>query len=214
VKIVSDTVFFVYLNTVHDAISGFACQNPVMKDLHAIYTVGQTVRLEFRKWDDRLHYHWDAQILEVLVDRVLVGMQAGTVFHHVTRGFDVRLDHDGMLAFWDGRWYSGGPDFASGTRRVLEYYFNIGTPPEFLPGLIRVIDLELDLKARPDLSLEEFDWDEFHAAKQRFGYPDWLERRVHLAALEVRELLKQREWPVLDAQETSADFGWMNRGSS
>jgi uncharacterized protein len=183
-----------------------------MPDLRTIYTTHQTVHLEFRKWDDRLHYHWDVQVLEVHTDRVLVGMNAGTIFHHITRGHDITLEHDGELGFWNGRWFSGGPDFAAGTRRVLEYYFNVGTPPEFTPGEITVIDLELDLKAKPDLTLEEFDWDEFFEAKEKYGYPAWLERRVRQAALEVRDLVTRREWPVLEPQTTDAGFDWMNRG--
>jgi len=185
-----------------------------MTDLRALYTVGETVRLEFRKWDDRLHYHWDAQILEVYADRALVGMKAGTIFHHVSRGYEIALEHDGELAFWDGRWFSGGPDFAAGTRKVLEYYFNVNTPPEFEPGRIALVDLELDLKARPDLRLEEFDWDEFQEARQKYAYPEWLERRVRRAALEIRELVTRREWPVLEPQTTDAAFDWMNRGPS
>ena len=185
-----------------------------MTDLRALYTVGETVHLEFRKWDDRLHYHWDASVLETHTDRVLVGMKAGTVFHHVTRGHEIALPHDGELAFWDGRWFSGGPDFAPDTRRVLEYYFNVGTPPEFTSGRITVIDLELDLKARPDLTLEEFDRDEFVEAKASFGYPAWLERRVRAAALEVRELVGRQEWPILEPQVTDESFDWMDRGPS
>lgn len=185
-----------------------------MIDLRALYKPGETVRLEFRKWDDRPHYHWDASVLEVHRDRVLVGMKAGTVFHHVTRGYETALEHDGELAFWDGRWFSGGPDFAAGTRDVLEYYFNVGAPPEFAVGRITMVDLELDLKAKPDLSLEEFDWDEFEEAKQKYAYPAWLERRIRLAAQEIRDLVEGREWPVLEPQVTDSNFGWMNRGPS
>jgi uncharacterized protein len=185
-----------------------------MTDLRTIYAPNQTVHLEFRKWDDRSHYHWDVRVLEVHADRVLVGMKAGTVFHHVTRGHEIALEHDGELAFWDGRWFSGGPDFVVGTRNVLEYYFNVGTPPEFETDKITVVDLELDLKAKPDLTLEEFDWDEFFEAKAKYGYPAWLERRVRQAALEVRDLFARREWPVLEPQVTDAGFDWMNRGPS
>ena len=182
-----------------------------MNALTDLYVVGQTVTLEFRKWDDRVHYHWDAQVLEVFEDRVLVGSKAGTVFHHLSRGKTITLDHDARLAFWQGRWFSGGPDLEPHNERVLEYYFNIGTPPEFLADRIVVIDLELDLKARPDLTLEEFDWDEFFEAKAKFGYPDWLECRVRLAALEVRELLSRAEWPCLAPQATDDGFSWMQR---
>jgi uncharacterized protein len=183
----------------------------LVPDLRTLYSPGQEVRLEFRKWDDRLHYHWQARMLEVFADRVLVGSLAGTVFHHVSREQTITLEHDARLAFWQGGWFSGGPDLEPGTDRVIEYYFNIGTPPEFSPDRIVAIDLELDLKARPDLSSETFDLDEFLEAKQHYGYPDWLERRVKLAALEVRELLSRAAWPVPGVQALDPNFAWLDR---
>jgi hypothetical protein len=188
-------------------------------DLRDLYAVNQSVTLEFRKWDDRLHYFWNAGVLEVFADRVLVASRAGTVFHHVTRGRTITLEHDARLAFWQGRWYSGGPDLEPRrdtdleprSERVLEYYINIGTPPEFRADRIVVVDLELDLKARPDLTLEEFDWDEFLEAKSRFAYPAWLERRVRLAAQEVRDHFSRAEWPCLAPQRSGADFAWLQR---
>ena len=198
-----------------------------MPDLRSLYSVGQPLTLEFRKWDDRLHYHWGASVLEVFEDRVLVGSSAGTVFHHVTKGRTIVLDHDARLAFWQGRWFSGGPDLEPrrdsdretrrdpdlepGPQRVIEYYINIGTPPEFHADRITVVDLELDLKSRPDLTLEEFDWDEFQDAKARYGYPEWLERRVVLAAQEVRELFSRAAWPCLAPQAPGEGFAWLQR---
>jgi protein associated with RNAse G/E len=73
------------------------------------------------------------------------------------------------------------------------------------------IDLELDLKARPDLSVEEIDLEEFLEAKEKYAYPDWLERRVKLAALEVRGLLSRAQWPVLGAQVLDPTFVWLDR---
>ena len=182
-----------------------------MLDLTTLYTPNQIITLEFRKWDDRLHYHWQASVLEVFTDRVLFGFRAGTIFHHVTRDKTITLDHDGRVAFWRGAWFSGGPDLQSGTNAVLEYYFNINTPAEFYPNKIVTIDLELDLKARPDLSVEEFDLDEFLEAKQKYAYPEWLERRVNLAALEVRDLLSRAAWPVPGVQATDPRFAWLDR---
>lgn len=188
-------------------------------DLRTVYAPDALVRVEFLKWDDRLHYWWDALVLEVAADRLLVGMSAGTVFHHASRGYDLRLDHDGRIAFWRNRWYSGGPDLVAGDLRadpgrVIEYYFNVGAPPEFAPGRVRSVDLELDIKVRPDLTLEAFDLDEFEAARARYGYPAWLARRVRDAAREVERLVARREWPVLAPQSTPDGFRWMDRGPS
>ena len=48
-------------------------------------------------------------------------------------------------------------------------------------------------------------------AKQKYAYPDWLERRVKLAALEVRDLLSCAQWPVLGAQALGPRFAWLDR---
>jgi protein associated with RNAse G/E len=180
-------------------------------DLASLYAPGDVVRLEFRKWDDRLHYWWDALVIEVRETAVLVGMSAGCVFHHVTRGFDLVLEHDGRLAFWPDRWYSGGPDLEPGSERVLEYYFNIGTPPQLAPGLITVVDLEVDVKVRPDHRMERFDLDEFEEAAARYGYPAWLRRQITASLTELDRLIEEGRWPLLPPQ-SDHDRDWLARG--
>lgn len=168
------------------------------------------MRVEFLEWDDTPHYSWDARVERVFTDGLLLSMRAGNRFCHHAKGFEIALEHDAEVLFRRGQWWSGGPDFVPGTRRVLEYYLNVNTPPEFGSGRVRCVDLQIDLKVRPDHHAEEFDRDEFERAAAHYGYPAWLRRRVEQTLHELRATLEAGEPPFLERQMGGAD-GWLSR---
>ena len=159
------------------------------------YSVGQKLRIEFWKYPAHaLHYWWEARICELRDEGLLVHMPLGFEFHHVSKNRRLRVDHQAYVAFFAGRWYSGGPDLdAEG--RVLEYYWNIQTPPRFESGRIWQYDLEIDIKCRADHSCEVFDVEEFEAKAPH--YPtEWVQQAAR-AVQQVEQHVKQQEWPVL-----------------
>jgi protein associated with RNAse G/E len=160
-----------------------------------MYEPGQCVRLEFWKYpEDRLHYWWEAEVREVREGAVLLYMPLGFEFHHESKGRVLRVDHQGYVAFFQGRWYSGGPDLdAEG--RVLEYYWNIQTPPRFEPRRIWQYDLELDVKCKADHRCQTFDLEEF-AARARLYPEEWVRQATQAVAAVERHMLRG-EWPVL-----------------
>lgn len=180
----------------------------------SMYTPGQVVRVEFYKYPERRrHYWWEARVVEVRRDgaapdglsAVLLHMPVGFSFHHESKGLTLRMDHQAFVAFFAGRWYSGGPDLdASG--RVLEYYWNVQTPPTFEPDRIWQYDLELDVRARADHVTQVRDVDEFEA--RRHLYPaDWVEAAWR-AVEEIRTHMREARWPVLPP---STPGPWMAR---
>ncbi|HEX2865085.1 MAG TPA: DUF402 domain-containing protein [Deinococcales bacterium] len=182
-----------------------------MEPLDRLYRPGQVIQVQFLEWDDAPHYAWKAEVAEVSEGRVLTHLKAGSVFHHQARGYDLTVEHDGFVAFWAAGWFSGGPDLDPASGRVLEYYFNVNTPPEFTPAGITAVDLQLDVKVHPDHTARLFDEDEFAAAAERFRYPPWLARRAHKAAGDVLALVASGAWPMRP-REDSPDAGWLDRG--
>ncbi|WP_036270421.1 DUF402 domain-containing protein [Meiothermus rufus] len=158
------------------------------------YAIGQTLRIEFWKYPAHtLHYWWEAQVCELREGAVLVHMPLGFSFHHVSKQRRVQVAHQAYVAFWVGRWYSGGPDLdAEG--QVLEYYWNIQTPPRFEPKRIWQYDLEIDLKCRADHTCQIFDLEEF-AAKAPLYPAEWVEEALR-AIRQVEQHMRQRAWPV------------------
>lgn len=170
------------------------------------YRQGQTLRLEFWKYpQQRLHYWWMGQVVEIREGAVLLHMPLGFEFHHESRGQTLRVDHQGYVAFFEGGWYSGGPDLDL-QGRVLEYYWNIQTPPRFEPGRIWQYDLELDVRCKADHTCLVVDQEEF--AAKAGAYPEaWVES-AQKAVEEVRLHVREGRWPVRPAEE---DRGWLER---
>lgn len=159
------------------------------------YQIGQTLRVEFWKYPaDTLHYWWEAQVYELREEGVLVYMPLGFEFHHVSKNRLLRVDHQAYVAFFVGRWYSGGPDLdAEGS--VLEYYWNIQTPPRFEPDRIWQYDLEIDVKCKADHTCQAFDLEEF-ATKAPLYPAEWVEQATQ-AVQQVERHVRRQQWPVL-----------------
>lgn len=159
------------------------------------YRSGQVLRVEFWKYpEQRLHYWWEAQVLEVREEGLLTLLPLGSWFHHESRGRQIHLEHEGRVAFFPGRWYSGGPDLDD-KGEVLEYYWNLQTPPVFEASRIWQYDLELDLRAKADHTAQVFDEAEF--AAKRSLYPKVWVRSVYAALNEIKERMERSLWPVL-----------------
>jgi len=171
------------------------------------YRPRDRLRIEFYKYpENRLHYWWEAEVVEVREEGVLVYMPLGFEFHHESKHRVMRVDHQAYVAFFVGRWYSGGPDLdAEGN--VLEYYWNIQSPPRFEPGRIWQYDLELDVKCKADHTCQVFDTEEF-AARRWLYPPEWVEQATR-AVQEVKQLVLAGGWPVLPRGEGRE---WLERG--
>lgn len=77
---------------------------------------------------------------------------------------------------------------------MLEYYWNIQTPPVFEPDRIWQYDLDLDVKCRANHDCVVVDRDEFEA--RRGLYPaEWISKAI-LAVDEVCTLVRGGGWPV------------------
>lgn len=171
-----------------------------------MYEPGQRLRLEFWKYpEERLHYWWEAEVREVREGAVLLYMPLGFEFHHESKRRVVRVDHQAYVAFFEGRWYSGGPDLDT-EGRVLEYYWNIQTPPRLEPQRIWQYDLELDVRCKADHRCQTYDLEEF-AARAPLYPVEWVERAQE-AVMEIERHMRRGEWPVLPPGEAG---DWLER---
>ena len=170
------------------------------------YTPGERLRLEFWKYPEhRLHYWWEAEVAEAREGAVLLYMPIGFEFHHQSKGKTVQVNHQGYIAFFADRWYSGGPDLDA-QNQVLEYYWNIQTPPLFEPRRIWQYDLELDVRCKADHTCAVVDQDEFEAKVPLYPH-EWV-KSARSALEEVQTHVRERRWPVLPP---SKDLGWLER---
>ena len=119
------------------------------------------------KWGGGPHY---SGTVYVLGDDDLGTWLWGPCGRTVSRGSQVafRTDQDLVAllpvhGWWSATWWLGHPE--------VELYVNIQTPAERAAGVIRYIDLDLDVVRLVDGTCEIVDQDEFEAHQVELGYP-------------------------------------------
>lgn len=80
-------------------------------------------------------------------------------------------------AWWSASWWLDSPD--------VELYVNINTPVERLPGVLRYVDLDLDVVRLVDGTCEIVDREEFALHQVELGYPADIVAATAAAADEV-----------------------------
>jgi protein associated with RNAse G/E len=130
--------------------------------------VGDAVRVVYRKYDGRLHWHAVLDRLGEDEHGVWLGAGIGVPWR---RGNEppVVLDPHVMLFPRDGWWVAA---FNAEPRRT-EIYVDMTTVPQWpTPDEVSMIDLDLDvLRMRADGAVHLVDEDEFAEHQVAFGYP-------------------------------------------
>src|SRR5207244_12589382 len=98
-------------------------------------------------------------------------------------------DH-GLVEIPGGSWVLRRVDFRADGRTIGELY-NIQTPVEFRPGLVRYIDLEVDVVRRADGRVEVVDEDDLEHAVEIGGISPMLTETALTIAQRLADLLRR-----------------------
>lgn len=135
----------------------------------ATQPLGELVRVEYTKYDGRPHRGYPAIRLGDDEHGTWIGVP-GREFIEATRPFEFKYEDPYVLLVPRHRWWTAM--FNAPTRRT-EIYCDIATPAAWDGDVVRMVDLDLDVRRRRDADeVELLDEDEFEAHRQRFGYPD------------------------------------------
>lgn len=156
-------------------------------------SLAQSVTVSARKYDGTEHRRWKALLVR----------RAGSLLV-LDAKFEEEICHDllGIIApgtvsieyYWLDRWYNIFR-FLEPAGNLRNYYCNVNVPPEFESGVLRYIDLDIDVLVAPDLSYTVVDEDEFCANARRYNYPQALQQRARQALKEIVALIEAREFP-------------------
>ena len=128
------------------------------------------VRVECRKWPDDPHWEFDSTYLGVDAHGTWVGITEGTLLASPTRAFQATADHVTLVphdAWWLATFY--GAD----QRRPFDTYVDVATPAVWHgEGLVRAVDLDLDVIRGTTGRVWVDDEDEFAAHRVSLDYPD------------------------------------------
>lgn len=161
---------------------------------------GATLPVRSTKYDGSLHYAYDVTVVDDSGDRLLAWAHAGTPLRsyrgprasprNFLRVHEVGRDWN-LEVMWDTDW------------RPNKHYVNIALPSTWDDGVLRFVDLDLDISWWADGRVVLLDVDEFDEHRARFGYPDALVDRAWRAVDEVRGLIATRTAPF-----DGALYGW------
>jgi hypothetical protein len=144
------------------------------------------------KFDGSHHYRYDVTVVDDAGDRLIVWGPAGTVFDSYRGRFTSRRhflwlhyrDRDWNLeVLWEHDWTPN------------KHYVNVALPSQWDDGVLRFVDLDLDVSWWADGTVNLLDEDEFATHRERWSYPDWLVTRAWGAADRVRAMIAERTPP-------------------
>jgi uncharacterized protein len=154
------------------------------------FTLGEPVRIEMEKWGGRPHWHIPGCWLGTDEHGDWVGIPAGTLM--VRPGLEIVSEFDQV-----GLVPAAGSDAERGFLATFHeppapvwVYVDMTTPPVWDGGVVRAVDLDLDVIRGREGDVVVDDEDEFAEHQVAFGYPPEIvalaeasRDRVHAAIL-------------------------------
>lgn len=123
-----------------------------------------------RKWPDSPHWQFDAVSLGADGHGHWIGIPEGTWLERPGAGFYATVDHVTLVphdAWWVATFYGTDP------RRAVDIYVDIATPATWHgKGLVRCVDLDLDVVLGTAGRAWVDDEDEFAHHRVSLAYPD------------------------------------------
>ena len=151
------------------------------------------------KYDGRIHRRWRARVVRregslIVLDGVFEEEVRHPLLGTIARGTR------SVEYYWTNRYYSIFR-FTEPTGKLRNFYGNINLPPHEEGGVLRFIDLDIDVLVAPDFTYQVLDEDEFDANAAHFDYPSDVRRRAHEALDELVALVRERRFPFDEASD-------------
>ena len=134
-------------------------------------TVGDPVRMVFRKWGDRPHWEFDALVLGSDQHGVWLGAPAGTTVARPGTSYVAQAAFVSLVPpdqAYVATFYAPHPN---GPGDPVELYVDITTVPAWADGRVTTVDLDLDVVRGRSGRVWVDDEDEFADHRVRYGYP-------------------------------------------
>jgi hypothetical protein len=157
------------------------------------YAPGTPLQVASTKYDGSLHYRYDVTVVDDRGGRMLAWGAAGTPMTSyrgelVARRHMLRVHDDvswwNLEVVWEPDW------------RPNKHYVNIALPSTWDDGVLRFVDLDLDVSWWADGRVFLLDVDEFDEHTQRFGYPQNVVDGAWAAVDEVRAMIEGLVFPL------------------
>lgn len=160
-------------------------------------SVGDVIHVHACKADGTTYRNWQAAIESITADSIITIAPAGSPFFNI-KGENFPIQHHLRAYYWFGKFYNLIEIFEP-DGSLLEIYINVTSPPEWVDGILKFKDHELDVSKYPPKPAELVDEDEFAEAIITYRYsPDFQEKMYAVAyeALEIAENWNAKPCPI------------------
>lgn len=150
----------------------------------------ETVHIDFRKWPDEKHWHFDMERLgedehgRWFWSPAGIRLQRGDEPPQPAKRLYVKLVTPD--AWWSALWNEHDD---------REIYVDIATPAKWNGSTVTMVDLDLDVVRYRDGRTEVYDEDEFLEHQVRYGYPPDLVAKASAVTAEIERALAERREP-------------------
>lgn len=152
----------------------------------------QQITIQAMKYGNRQHYKWNTQLLEKTSTYMVVLGEQGRQLHHFTKQKIFTMENWTIEFFSSELWFTVSADVVDG--EINQYYCNINQPAQLNGNVVSFVDLDLDL-IRRNGEWKVVDEDEFESNAVKFSYPDELIQRARQELANLKERIKNRDFP-------------------
>lgn len=157
-------------------------------------SVGKWIRIQSYKHDGSLHRTWDnMMVIDVTDDYIVTGSCASRVVECDGRIWYTK--EPAVSIFFLKNWFN---IIAMMRGNTVCYYCNIASPSLEDNNMVIYIDYDLDLKLYPDGTILELDYKEYCFHKEKYQYPDDIDKIVRHEFARVKALMENRSFPFDD----------------
>ena len=151
------------------------------------------VQIQAFKYPNRLHYEWEADLIELNEHYAMVACHAGRKFHHHTKQKQFIMPYPSIEIFFFDEWYTFSVSFRDNGEMM--HYCNIAMPAQYKDNIISFIDLDLDYLQEPHEDWKVVDEDEFAHNQQVLQYPEALIEGARLGLEKLQRIVATKQSP-------------------
>lgn len=148
--------------------------------------VGEIIQVHACKTDGTTYRNWTAYVESFSVGLIVtVGRAGSPVFNSDGRIY--HIEHHLRAYYWFDKFHNLIEVFEK-NGNLLEIYINIASPPEWVDGILKFKDHELDISKYPPNPAEIVDEDEFAEAALTYNYSTEFQEKMYAAAKEALKI--------------------------
>lgn len=171
----------------------------------------ERVHIRYTKWDEALHWHFDATVAGRDHHGTWVTVPPGGTYR---RGDDPPLvdEHGFVVLLPEHEWWTAYFNAVPRGSKTHRIYVDVNTPVRWEGDVAHLVDLDLDVTRSADGTVRLLDEDEFDEHRVRWSYPDRIVDATRTAAAALVAAIEAGREPFATAgfRRVAAELGWVS----